>query len=65
MNEKELIGRVHSSVYHQCQESGYTTHYLDEKRIVTLKADWMPEGIESDHPTFVKEESIYRLFFFE
>lgn len=23
MNEKELIGKVHSSVYHQCQRRGY------------------------------------------
>ena len=23
MNEKELIGKVHSSVYHQCQQRGY------------------------------------------
>lgn len=25
MNEKELIGKVHSSVYHQCQRRGYAT----------------------------------------
>ena len=23
MNEKELIGKVHSAVYHQCEERGY------------------------------------------
>ena len=23
MNDKELIGKVHSSVYHQCQQRGY------------------------------------------
>ena len=23
MTEKELIGKVHSSVYHQCQRRGY------------------------------------------
>ena len=23
MNEKELIGKVHSTVYHQCQRRGY------------------------------------------
>lgn len=23
MNEKELIGKVHSPVYHQCQRRGY------------------------------------------
>ena len=25
MNDKELIGKVHSSVYHQCQARGYAT----------------------------------------
>lgn len=25
MNNKELIGKVHSSVYHQCKERGYAT----------------------------------------
>ena len=25
MNDKELIGAVHSSVYHQCQKRGYAT----------------------------------------
>lgn len=25
MNEKELIGKVHSSVYHQCQKRGFAT----------------------------------------
>lgn len=25
MDEKELIGKVHSSVYHQCQNRGYAT----------------------------------------
>lgn len=25
MNEKELIGKVHSAVYHQCQQRGYAT----------------------------------------
>ncbi len=25
MNEKELIGKVHSSIYHQCQQRGYAT----------------------------------------
>ena len=23
MNDKELIGKVHSAVYHQCQRRGY------------------------------------------
>lgn len=25
MTEKELIGKVHSAVYHQCQRRGYAT----------------------------------------
>ena len=50
MNDKELIGKVHSAVYGQCQRRGYTTHFVDSKKAAELKAqqniekpDW-PKG---------------------
>lgn len=28
MNDKELIGKVHSAVYHQCQRRGYADDFV-------------------------------------
>ena len=48
MKESELVGKVHSSVYHQCQKRGYATHYVDTAKCEELKKNCLSANDEKD-----------------